>query len=171
MKKLKKLVLTLGIISIIFILLAFSASAADSSSTVIEGSADNITYKIYTDAQVMIVSGEGKIPDHMFCFSQEPCYICHPEMMDFEDWGVDEPPTDFEKTVSNIKTIIIDDGITEIGHKAFQMFGYETSDHNLKTVILPESLKKIGELAFFYQKGLENINLPSNLEEIGESAF
>lgn len=168
MKKLNKIALILLLTLIAVICLAFSSFAGESKDSIIEGAVDNITYKIYTDAQFMIVSGEGKIPDHMFNDLDYCCKICDP---DYENIDNDDdyivPLTDFEKAVSSVKTIIIEDGITEIGHAAFVMRG----PCNLNTVIFPDTLVKIGENAFYDQNSLTNINFPESLEEIAARAF
>lgn len=171
MKSFKKVYLILTITIISLMCFAFSSSAVDSSTEIIEGTKENITYKIYTDIQLMIISGEGKIPDHMFG-SSSWCTICKPELK-YEDGPFDDGPedeiTDLDIEVAKVKTIIIEEGITEIGHKAFNFkVSYEMS---LQTVILPQSLEKIDAYAFGYNDKLTNINFPENLKEIEFGAF
>lgn len=169
MKNIKKLSLILFAFILSIMCVAFSASATDSESGIIEGTKENITYKIYQDLDLMIISGEGKIPDHMFG-SSNWCTICSGKEYDgsFDD-GPEDVETDLDFAVAKVKTIIIEEGITEIGHKAFYFkLSYGKC---LQTVILPQSLEKIGAYAFNYNDKLQNINFPESLKEIEVGAF
>ena len=64
---------------------------------------------------------------------------------------------------SNIKSIIIPEGVTEIGSYAF-------SQNQLTDIVLPSTLQKIGENAF-YDNYINEIIIPDNVELIGEYAF
>ena len=66
----------------------------------------------------------------------------------------------------NFDTLILEEGITEIG----TLFnGIEPSD--VKHVILPTTLKTIGDYAFSNNPLLMEINLPTDLQSIGKCAF
>lgn len=64
-----------------------------------------------------------------------------------------------------ITSIIIGEGVTEIGDHAFD--GYE----NLEQVSIPNSVTRIGSYAFRDCSSLSNISIPNSVREIGESAF
>ena len=64
---------------------------------------------------------------------------------------------------SKIKSLVIDEGISEIGDSAFKGTG-------IVKVSLPSSLTRIGERAFYDSK-VATINLPEGLETIDEYAF
>lgn len=64
---------------------------------------------------------------------------------------------------SNIKSIIIPEGVTEIGSYAF-------SQNQLTDIVLPSTLQKIGERAF-HDNYINEIIIPDNVELIGEYAF
>ena len=66
---------------------------------------------------------------------------------------------------SDIKRIIIGDGITTIGVFAF----YKCSA--LTSVTIPNSVTTIGEFAFFGCKALTSVTIPNSVTEIGRSAF
>ena len=66
-------------------------------------------------------------------------------------------------THGNIKSIIIPEGVTEIGSYAF-------SQNQLTDIVLPSTLQKIGERAF-YDNYINEIIIPDNVELIGEYAF
>lgn len=88
-------------------------------------------------------------------------------MYDYGDWGYDGqiPPWCPEKDYgSNIKKIIIEEGITEIGENCF--LGSAVS-----SVVLPESLEKIGMFAFHNCENLKEITIPANVNEIEKEAF
>lgn len=58
----------------------------------------------------------------------------------------------------------IQDGVTEIGDKAFM------GCRALRSVSIPDSVKRIGEMAFYYA-GPTSLTLPKGIEEWGQSAF
>lgn len=66
---------------------------------------------------------------------------------------------------TNIRHVIINDGIRMIGQGAFA--GYE----NLLSVSIPESVTKIGFMSFSGCKSLNCIALPNSVTDIGNSAF
>lgn len=66
---------------------------------------------------------------------------------------------------TNIKKVIINEGITEIGNDTFKWCS------NLENVTLPNSIKTIGSYAFEQCTKLKQINLPNGLNYIGNRAF
>ena len=64
-----------------------------------------------------------------------------------------------------IKKVIIEEGVTSIGSRAFEYC------YSLQSVEFSKSVTEIAKEAFFYCKNLEEINLPINLITIGERAF
>ena len=69
--------------------------------------------------------------------------------LDYSDWG----------------SVIIEEGITEIGSEAF------SQSYRLENVKLPDGLLKIGDRAFFACNDLDNLVIPASVQEIGHSAF
>ena len=67
--------------------------------------------------------------------------------------------------VSNVKNVIIDDGVTEIPDNAFSGCG------NLETITIPDSVTKIGDSAFAGSSSLGEVTLPPALNSIGNGAF
>ena len=65
----------------------------------------------------------------------------------------------------NIKTVLIENGVTSIGNNAF----YGCS--NLTTVTIPSSVTSIGEGAFIGCEKLTTVSIPASVTTIGESAF
>lgn len=71
----------------------------------------------------------------------------------------------WEDLKSEIKTVVIGDGITTIKYEAFR------SCHLLTSVTIPDSVTTIGDSAFFLCEALANITIPENVTSVGESAF
>ena len=65
---------------------------------------------------------------------------------------------------AKLSTVEIQDGVTEIGDKAFM--GCKA----LRSVSIPDSVKRIGKMAFYYA-GPTTLTLPKGIEEWGQSAF
>ncbi len=99
---------------------------------------DNVTYNWYKDGMV-IISGSGPMYSYD---SDSPFYY-----------------------VSNIKTVVVEEGITVIGANAFERC------YGLVSIILPNSATKISSGAFFCCDGLTEITIPNNVTIIGEEAF
>ena len=65
----------------------------------------------------------------------------------------------------DIKTLIVEEGITRLGAMAFERFGQLTS------VSLPDSLTSIGEYAFHYCVSLETIEIPDGVTVMEPGVF
>ncbi len=72
--------------------------------------------------------------------------------------------TDFWSSGS-VKYVIIEDGITGIGYKAF------SDCTELTTIEIPNSVTSIGDSAFYGCSGLMSITIPNSITNIGKSAF
>ncbi len=68
---------------------------------------------------------------------------------------------------SNVKKVIIEDGITSIGAMAFKKGFYSY----IEEVILPDSITEIEEHAFYGCNNLKKINIPNSVTKIGSYAF
>lgn len=66
---------------------------------------------------------------------------------------------------TKITSVVVEDGVTEIGNFAF--YGLT----NMKSIAIADSVTKIGAYAFKNCTALTDIQLPKNLETIGDSAF
>lgn len=72
-------------------------------------------------------------------------------------------------TQSKVKTVIIPEGYTNVGERAF--YGFNTIVNFDFTISLPTSLKAIDTEAFLLVKKLKDITLPEGLVTIGKRAF
>lgn len=88
--------------------------------------------------------------------------------------------------LSCIENIVIENGITEIGARAFERFSFstitlpetllaigDTAFHrcSIRTIDLPEGLQTVGKWAFARCESLSSVSLPSALQSIGDKAF
>ena len=64
-----------------------------------------------------------------------------------------------------VKKVVIEDGVTGIGNRAFADCYY------MKSIEIPESVAYIGDYAFYRCYRLETISLPDNLVQIGANPF
>lgn len=103
-------------------------------------SGSDVTWTLYSDG-VLKISGTGAM----------------------RTYGFDSAPWKSKK--ADIKTIIIEDGVTKIGQYSFN------GCSNVVTVSIPDSVTKIGIDAFFDCTSLTNIHLPEELTEIESGAF
>ena len=103
---------------------------------------ENCTYSFDSETGTLTISGSGAMKDYS----------------DFStaSWF------DYEQ---DIKSVVIEDGITSIGNFAF----YQCS--NLKSVSIPDSVTSIGDSAFYYCKNLLSIQIPDSVTSIGSWAL
>ena len=160
MKKIESLIVFIFVMLVSLFCLTFSASAED-IEWVKRSPEDTIEYKFDMEAGTVVLRGEGIISWDYFgdYYPTE-----EDEGYDFDDY---DEKFDYEICHKNhkIKTIIIEEGITAIGHYAFS--GLD----NLETVILPEGIKEISYGAFNRCEKLKNVFLPQSLEVIDDYAF
>ncbi len=104
---------------------------------------ENATWTYDTETQTLTISGTGKMADYSYK-SNNRC-----------------PWYNISK---DIKTVVINQGITSIGNYAFVYC------NNLTSVTIPEGVTKIADCAFdsYY---LTSVTIPENVEYIGNSAF
>ncbi len=66
---------------------------------------------------------------------------------------------------SNVKKLVIPDGVTRIGNNAF------AENNTLESVIMPDSVRSIGENAFANCDGISSLTIPLNVASIEKGAF
>ena len=106
-------------------------------------------------------------------------------IMDTDTYGIDFPnfvtginlpncittigPNDFFNNMSsvfpNLKTIVIPEGVTFIGDRAFD------GCTGLTSINIPEGVTSIGQCAFSYCSSLTSITIPESVTSIGNYAF
>ena len=104
-------------------------------------SGDNVIWLLNDDG-LLIISGEGNIYDYQADGVASPF-----------GWN------------SEIKTAVIEDGITNIPSNLFN------SCQNLKSVTIGNDVESIGSMAFYYCQSLESVTIGNSVKNIGEKAF
>ena len=102
---------------------------------------DNLTWKLDADG-TLTISGTGAMKDYNNDDNPSPVY-----------------------NNSDVKKIVIEDGVTSIGNSAFD------SCRNLTSVTIPDSVTSIGNYAFYKCTGLTSITIPDSVTSIGKSVF
>ena len=102
---------------------------------------DNLTWKLDADG-TMTISGTGAM----------------------KNYNSDDNPSPAYKN-SNVKTVVIEDGVTSIGNYAF------SDCSSLTSITIPDSVTSIGYYAFFYCTSLTSITIPDSVTSIGNYAF
>ena len=118
-------------------LLPMVAMADDSGSC-----GTNVTYTYVSSTGTLTIQGSGAMTDYS-SYGDVPWY----------------------SYCSNIKTVVIKDGVTSIGGSAF----YDCS--SLTSIEIPNSVTSIGDYAFFTCTGLTSIEIPNSVTSIGYNAF
>ena len=118
-------------------ILPAKAAVIDSGTCGIDG--DNLTWTL-TDDGTLTISGTG-------------------EMGSYGTTGPWCPYSD------NIKTVLIEQGVTNIGYMAFD------GCSNMATITIPESVTSIGEQAFRACISLTSVTLPEGVTSIGMETF
>ena len=192
MKKRVCLLVTLLAILIMGFAMNVEAAEATEAAKIIdqgycggEGDGTNLTWTLYSDG-TLVIEGQGKMKDWT-----KPKYRSEDDGTNFKwtldsdgalaiegqgrikDWAEYKSEeyydeylfTDFRKYYIDIISVLIRNGVTNIGDGAF--CGCES----LSSIELPESLTSIGEEVFFGCGSLSRVELPESLTSIGNRAF
>ncbi len=102
---------------------------------------DNLTW-ILDDRGTLTISGTG-------------------DMYDYDSWS----DSRWNGTLSDIKSVVIEDGVTSTGKNAFYGCGY------LKSITIPDSVTSIGSGTFGYCRSLVSITIPDGVTSMGVNTF
>ena len=127
--------------------LSFNASAASYSGTC----GDNVTWVFDDETGILTLDGTGEMKNY-----NSPSSLYWAFNFNIHPW---------KKYCSQIKTIIINDGITAIGNYAFARID------SLESVVIPESVLSIGTGAFGSCISLESIAIYNNETTFGAYSF
>ena len=131
----KKIILCGFILLCLVLLLPHEASAVETSGTF----GDDLTWVFDETTGTLTISGNGSMGD-----------------MDYPPWDDHD---------ENILHVIVEEGVTTIGHSAFHGLTV------LEDVVLPDSLQEIGSYAFDTCRKLTKITLPDGVSKFGSYAF
>ncbi len=101
---------------------------------------DNVKYILYDNGK-LVISGTGKIYDYDNFSDFSPFYK------------------------SDIKTVVIEVGITSIGDGIFEQCD------SLEEVVIPDGVTRIGDSAFYSCSSLPNVTIPYGVKIIGDNTF
>ena len=121
--------------------LTSNALGVDESKIVSYWNEDNLTWTLTADG-TLTISGTGAMKDYDYDSNPSPVY-----------------------NNSDVKKIVIEDGVTSIGNFAFH------SCSSLPSITIPDSVTSIGNFAFESCNSLSSITLSNNITSIGDFAF
>ena len=121
---------------LVMMLTATTAWADDSGSC-----GNNVTYKYSESTHTLTISGSGAM----------------------ENYGTPTPP--WYSYRADIKAVVIDKGVSSIGHYAFQ------SCTNMTSVSIPNTVTSIGFYAFVSCSSLTSVSIPNSVTSINHNAF
>ena len=136
MKKIFSLILSLAMLLSIVWVVDFSAYADVQTGKC----GNNVTYSFDTETGVLTISGTGDMTNYLY--GQSPFY-----------------------SNDNVKSVVIENGITSIGMHAF------SNCISLTSVIISDSVTNIGDSAFSSCVNLKNVKIPNSVTSIEFSAF
>jgi len=113
---------------------------------VASGETGTLTWTLRGDGSLTF-SGTGEMPD--YAATTEPLWA-------------DQPWVEYR---ANITTVVIEQGVTTIGARAFRLCTELTS------VVIPNSVTSIGMLAFQECSSLTSVTIPNSVTTIGQQAF
>ena len=129
------------LVSLMVLLLTIPVWAAGEENTT--GSCgDALTWTLDSDTGTLTISGSGEMTN----------------------WGLDDNPPWYDDR-STVRSVIVGDGVTSIGSRAFYGCG------SLTSVSLPDSVTEVGERAFGSCVRLQQITLPDSVTVLGIGAF
>ena len=135
-----------GVVPNVALDLGTSVGVSAEVSTATSGTCgENLTWELDSEG-TLTISGSGEMENYHY---------------DYYTNSYDSPFYDR----SDIKKVIICDGVTSIGYAAFY---YCTS---LESVTIPDSVTSIGDNAFYYCTSLESVTIPDSVTSIDVFAF
>ena len=142
-----------------------------------QGNESSVTWSLDSDG-TLTISGSGAMADYELV-ENYPYHYTTP-------WH--DTDNDGEYQNSNIKKVVVEEGITHIGNAAFRDFteltsisipntvksiGYRSVSFcwKLESLVIPNSVKSIGKEAFDDNRMLTSVTIGNSLESIGAYAF
>ena len=102
---------------------------------------DSVQWNFTPESGILVISGKGAMSNYQF------------------------PSTPIPWKRTSIDSLVIEEGITEIGDYAFYYC------ENLRSISFPTSLTRIGAFAFAGCNGLDSLDIPASVRSIEHSAF
>jgi hypothetical protein len=144
---------------------AVETKAESIASDAISGTTGDCSWDYDDSTGTLTISGNGNMDDYNFG-DETPWYEFNSDIMSVVITnGVTNIGNSAFEGCSSLADVTIPDTVTTIGYSAF----YECS--SLKNVTIPNSVTSIGERAFIYCTCLTNVTIPNSVKSIGQSAF
>ncbi|MBQ3005910.1 MAG: leucine-rich repeat protein [Clostridia bacterium] len=134
----KKICSLILCVAAVFSLYATQAYAATNNGSC----GENLTWTFDTDTGILEIGGTGKM----------------------KDWSVSSTKP-WDQYKSDIRTVIINSGVTSIGSYAFGYF------KSISKITIPDTVTVIGSSAFKYCTAVYEFNIPDSITSIGNEAF
>ena len=119
-----------------------------------EGDGSNVTWTLDSEG-TLTISGTGAMADYELVL-EYPYHYTTP-------WH--DTDNDGKYQNSNIKKVVVEEGVTHIGNSAFKDFTELTS------ISIPNTVKSIGNGSVSYCRKLESLVIPDSVTSIGKEAF
>ena len=124
----------------------------------------NVTYSFDTSTGVLTISGTGDMADYSLDNDSPFCDNSNIKSVIIEN-GVTSIGESAFNSCTSLTSVTIPDSVTSIGERAF------SDCTSLVSVTIPNSVTSIGGYAFYSCDNLTSITIPNSVTSIGESAF
>lgn len=165
MKKINKAMLFTMTLMMIVVCMCFGAGAVsdvivDSGECGAEG--DNVTWVLYDDGE-LVISGEGEMADYGF-MNDSPFHDSDIKSVVIED-GVTSIGDTMFSDCDSLTDVVIPDSVTSVGCDVFR------NCYLLKNIAIPDGATKIDDGTFFGCYSLTDVVIPDKVTSIGIYAF
>ena len=147
---------------------SFKTNAANHTGTC----GDNLTWVFDSNTDVLTISGSGDMRNYDDPYSLSSSILCAPWLSYYSDIKFVVLPDGMTSIGDNtfceclyIESLIIPNSVTSIGDSAFALCS------NLRCIIIPNGVTSIGDGAFTRCDSLESIIIPDSVVSIGNSTF
>ena len=138
----------------------YAAAAADSGMC-----GENLTWTLDSDG-LLTISGTGQMTD--YGEGNDSPWLCNNHIKEIKKIIIEKGVTNLGACAflacSNLTSVAIPDTVTSIGVQAFDGCG-------LTSITIPDSVTSIGAAAFSFCEALTSITIPNSVTSIGEEAF
>ena len=166
MKKLISILLATIMVSSVFAVVPFTASAGEADSVTTgakSGTTGDCTWTL-SDDSVLTISGSGAMADYNYA-ARDPIPWGKKITKVIIESGVTSIGTAAFDECGSLTSVTIPDSVTRIGSYAFN------NCRSLTSVTIPDSVTSLGSYVFIYCTGLTSVIIPDSVTRIGSYAF
>ena len=125
---------------------------------------ENVTYSLDTSTGELVISGTGDMADYSLDNDSPFCDNSNIKSVIIEN-GVTSIGESAFNSCTSLTSVTIPDSVTSIGERAFEVCS------SLTSVTIPNGVTSIGVCAFYSCDNLTSVTIPNSVTSIGESAF